>query len=313
MGRFLKTFFTSLLIFSVILGGGIFFAVKSDKIGNKASGNDIDSGKTEGKDSNEIKFLLMGVDAETKGKSEGQRTDTMMLCKYDATSGKISILSIPRDTKVKIKGKKSEDKINHAHAFGGPELTVKTVRDLLGIDLDYYVKVDYEIVKDVVDEIGGVEIDVPINMKYSDPVADPPLHINIKKGKQVLNGKKSLEFLRFRKGYADQDLGRINAQQQFIKNAIDQTLKPKNIVKIPSLIKTSMENIETNIPLKLMLKYGLDVKNIDTSNIEMATLPGEAKMIENVSYFIPDEDESEEIVKSMFEDHKVVNKKTSQE
>ena len=111
--------------------------------------------------------------------------------------------------------------------------SVKAVKDLLGIDLEYYVKVDlYNIVKEMVDIIGGVDIYVPMDMKYSDPVADPPLYIDLKKGYQTLDGDKALQFLRFRKGYADQDLGRIRAQQEFMKAAIEKALRPANIVNI---------------------------------------------------------------------------------
>lgn len=237
----------------------------------------------------------------------------MMLCRYDDTTGKVSILSIPRDTMASIRGRKNKEKINHAHAYGGPDLSVKAVKDLLGIDLEYYVRVDYKIVEEVVDLIGGVEVDVPMDMKYSDPTADPPLNINIKKGKQTLKGKKSLEFLRYRKGYSNQDLGRIEAQQQFVSSAIKKALSPVNIIKTPKFVDTYFKNVDTNIPLELVAKFALKAKNVDTENLEMATLPGQPKYIRGVWYFIHNEGETQEMVNNMFLEHNVVMKDEEKE
>ena len=230
----------------------------------------------------------------------------MMLCKADKSTGEISILSIPRDTKARIRGRRNEEKINHAHAYGGPELSVKAVKDLLGIDLEYYVRVDYNIVKKYVDLIDGVEVYVPMDMKYSDPVADPPLYINLKKGQQVLYGDEALQFLRFRKGYANQDLGRIEAQQQFMKSAIEKTLRPENIVNVPQMIKAYYDYVDTNMPLDIIMKFAMKAKKFNTEGIQMATLPGDGEYFNGVSYFIPNKEESDILVKTMFTEHRTV-------
>ncbi len=305
MKSFIKTFIVAFLVFSIISVGTIAYFLK-DSDGTSTFVNnltDLVKGDSAKKD---ITFLLLGIDANDTNKAKGQRTDTMMLCRYDSTTGKISILSIPRDTMATIRGRKNKEKINHAHAYGGPELSVKAVKDLLGISLDYYVRVDYQIVKDVVDLIGGVEIDVPMDMKYSDPWADPPLNINLKKGKQVLDGDKSLQYLRYRKGYADQDLGRIEAQHQFMSSAIKKALNPINILKLPKFIDTYIENVDTNIPLDVIAKFALKAKNVDTENIEMATLPGEPKYISKVWYFIHNEGKTQEVINNMFNDQNIV-------
>lgn len=311
MKRFFKTFIIAFLCFSVFFSGILFFALKSNGSDFVSSDLSGDSKKNES-DDKEITFLLMGIDTKDLSTNEHQRTDTMMLCRYDDTTGKLSVLSIPRDTRANIRGRKNKEKINHAHAYGGPELAVKTVRDLLGIDLEYYVRVDYKIVEEFVDIIGGVEVDVPMNMVYSDPTADPPLYINLKKGQQVLTGEQSLQFLRYRKGYADQDLGRINAQQQFVKSAIKQTMKPSNILKIPKLINTYFGNVDTNIPKSIVSKYALKAAKFDTENIEMATLPGKAKQINGLWYFIPDSEQSQQLVDNMFIEHNVVKNNENQ-
>ena len=180
---------------------------------------------------------------------------------------------------------------------------------MLGIDLDYYVRVDYKIVKEYVDLIGCVEVDVPQDMHYEDPTADPPLYIDIKKGKQVLDGDKSLQFLRFRKGYKDQDIGRIRAQQQFIQATMKQSLKPGNIIKLPQIISTYYKYVDTNIPLDQIMVYAAKAKDFSSENMEMATIPGEPKTINGVSYWIPYKEETVELVRNMFLEHKTVDNK----
>ncbi len=304
---FLASFICFVLLYSTVLSS-IF---KERPV--VASPNDSDdptieeSNNIKPKVKNEILFLLMGVDAQSVKKSKGTRTDTMMLTKVNFETGEINILSIPRDTRVPVKGK--QDKINAAHAYGGVDLTLKTVREFLGIDLDYYVKVDYNIVQEVVDKIGGVEIDVPFDMKYKDPTAEPPLNINIKKGLQTLDGKNAHDFLRWRHnnsytvGYKEGDVGRIKAQQYFMKELIKQTLKPKNLIKLPGLVETYFSNVETNIPLSTMLKGAASANKIDTENMVTDTVPGEGKYIGEISYYIYDREKTDILVKDMFGDY----------
>ena len=168
------------------------------------------------------------------------------------------------------------------------------------------MKLDYQIVQDVVDAIGGVEIEVPFLMSYKDPTADPPLNIYLEPGLQTLNGKQSHDFLRFRNnnsytvGY--DDVGRIKSQQYFVKELVKQTLKPKNVVKIPSLIKTYYENVETNIPITKMLKAATSVGKIDIENMNTETVPGQGQYIGPVSYYIYEREATNTIVEEMFGD-----------
>ena len=304
--KFFKTFFVSFVIFSILWGGFIYKTIikAEGEYEEEEYKETFIERLMEGKD--DITFLLLGVDSKDVKNSDGTRTDTMMLCRVDKSTGDISILSIPRDTRAYIRGRKNQEKINHAHAYGGPELSVKAVKDLLGIDLEYYVKVDYNVVREFVNLIDGVEIDVPMDMKYSDPVADPPLYIDLKKGYQKLYGDEALQFLRFRKGYADQDLGRIKAQQEFMKVAIEKTLRQSNIVNLPQMIKSYYNNVDTNIPLDMIMKFAVKVKSYNTEGIQMATLPGDGKYIGGVSYYIPYEDETQKLVKSLFTEQRTV-------
>jgi polyisoprenyl-teichoic acid--peptidoglycan teichoic acid transferase len=298
MKRFLRVFFSWLVIFSLVIGGGVY--IISEKILPENDFKDIEEPKEE------LTFLVMGVDAADKESAENQRTDTIMLCRYVPDTGKIAVLSIPRDTRTLIPGH-GREKLNHAHAYGGPELTVRAVNNLLDMNVKYYVRVDYNLVNEVVETLGGVEVDVPMNMYYSDPYADPPLLIDLKKGVQTLDGDEAMQFLRFRKGYTNQDLGRIEAQQAFMKSAIEEAMSPRNVVKIPSMIKSGMDNIETNIPVSTMLSYVMDLKNINPDNIQMATVPGEPNMIDGVSYFMADEEKMPSLMEKMFYNREIVN------
>lgn len=159
---------------------------------------------------------------------------------------------------------------------------------------------------DIVDKVGGVEVDVPVRMKYDDPTQN--LHIDLKKGTQVLNGKQAEQFVRYRKGndgsgYARGDLQRTEVQQQFIKNFISTVLSAKNLTKIPDLINVALDNTDTNITAREALKYSTDVMKIDTSNISSCTAPGEAKYINNISYFVMDKEKTKELVKNKLVDN----------
>lgn len=288
--RFFRVFISFTIIFSIVFLGANLYLGKENKQSEELTKSSKDS----------INFLLMGVDSKNVKEESKTRSDTLMVFNVDKSTGKISVLSIPRDTRTAIDGRKNKEKINHAHAYGGPELTLDTVSRLLNLDLEYYVVADYNFVKEFVDLIGGVEIDVPMDMYYEDPTADPPLLIDLQEGNQVLNGDKSLQYLRFRKGYKNADLGRIEAQQGFMKSLVKRTLRPVNIFKIPQMYSAYNDYITTNIPLGTIAKFGLRFKKYDMSNMHTETLPGEPKMIGGVSYFINYEDATRKIVMDLF-------------
>ncbi|HEY4543377.1 MAG TPA: LCP family protein [Tissierellaceae bacterium] len=303
--RFLATFLISILLFS-----SLYFFLWSKFIDKNvaSAGSDIsdenseddETGSINVKGKNEIMFLMVGVDANDVANSKGTRTDTMMLVKVDFENGDIDLLSLPRDSRVVVRGK--EDKLNHAHAYGGMPLTIDTVRDFLGVDLEYYVKVDYKAVKSIVDAIGGVKLNVPQRMRYSDPTAKPPLNINLQPGEQTLDGQKAHDFLRFR-SYPDGDLGRVKAQQYFLEEFIKQTLQPKNIIKLPTMVKTYYDYVDTNISLDYVLK-GMGVANkLNMENVRMETIQGYNKRINGLDYLIYDRESTKEIVEEMFSNY----------
>ena len=308
--KFLLSFIISMTAFTLILiGFNRTSSLKNNFVPSEVEAQDTyEEVVVEQKVKNEVLFVLLGVDAKDVKNSKGTRTDTIMVFKINFDTGAINLLSIPRDTRVLING--NMDKINHAHSNGGVKLTMKTIRDFLNLDIDYFVKVDYEIVKDMVDAIGGVEIDVPQRMEYIeyDPSV-PPLNINIKKGLQVLDGKNAHDFLRWRtnnnmtRGYPMGDIGRIQAQQYFMKELIKQTLKPKNIIKLPKLIEAYSENVETNIPLSVMAKGAMSAKKIDVENMKTATIPGDFLDLNSVSYWKYSENDTKIMVEEMFAEY----------
>ncbi|MCT4594856.1 MAG: LCP family protein [Anaeromicrobium sp.] len=295
MKKFFKVFIIAFFCFLLVMGSGTYIFLNSIEQKEFATENtEVDSREVSEK--RKINILAVGVDAKNLKNSKTARTDTMMLASIDTDTKEISVISIPRDSRVLIRGRSKKDKINHAHVYGGIDLTKKAVKDLLGVPIDYYVKINYEGLGKVVDTLGGVEVDVPQSMKYYDPYADPPLRINIKKGKQVLNGDKAMQFVRFRKGYKNQDLGRIQAQQMFINAVIKKVKSPSIIVKLPRLIKNFNSYVDTDMPLSTMTYLAIMAKDFDLSSIQMTTIPGDVKTINSISYFIPDLDGVKELV-----------------
>jgi LCP family protein required for cell wall assembly len=226
-----------------------------------------------------INTLFMGIDEA--------RSDTMIVASYNKENQKITLLSIPRDTRVEIP-RYGFDKINSAAARKeGTALAMETVGNMLDIPIHHYVKVNFKGAEKIVDILGGVKVNVPMDMNYEDPAQN--LSIHIKKGAQVLNGANAVKFARFRSGYSDQDLGRIKAQQELIKSFIDKLTSPAVIPKVFSIVDAMAECIKTNIENGDIAHYAMNVKDIKIDNIKFYTLPGDVGYKNKVSYFIYDE------------------------
>ena len=229
----------------------------------------------------------------------------MMYVNYNVETGKVAMMSIPRDTYITNEYCVGH-KLNSLYRGKNTQAFVEQIEELIGVDIDYYLIFDSKMLIDIVDKVGGVEVDVPVRMKYDDPTQN--LHIDLKKGTQVLNGKQAEQFVRYRKGndgsgYARGDLQRTEVQQQFIKNFISTVLSAKNLTKIPDLINVALDNTDTNITAREALKYSTDAMKIDTSNISSCTAPGEAKYINNISYFVMDKEKTKELVKNKLVDN----------
>ncbi len=296
--RFLLTFFIAVIVFAAVF---LFGSEYLNGLQAKQSGDQLDEAalgidnKIEPVVDLELLFLLVGVDENQEDQRGNSRTDTIMLVKVDTKSHAIDIVSIPRDSRVEVRGKM--DKINHAHAYGGITLTMKTIRDFLNIDLDYYVKVNYEAVKEIVDAIGGVEVDVPFTIDF------PTENAYIKKGKQKLDGHNALAYLRYRKGHKTGDLGRVQAQQGFMASMFKQLLQPGNIPKLPQLLKTYYNQVETNVDLGHVIGMIPTALKFDGENIRTHTIPGEDGYRNNISYYFPNQKKTKQLVNELFSDY----------
>ena len=283
--------FVVLFVVGIIFWGALYavnYVLGEEKIENP----DGTTSKVYNKKKKEINALISGTNENL--------TDTIIYVNYNVETGKIAMMSIPRDTYITNELCVGH-KLNSLYRGKNTEAFVKQIEELLDIEMDYYLIFDAEMLHGIVDAIGGVEVEVPIRMKYDDPTQK--LHIDLKPGKQVLNGQQAEWFVRYRKSndgvsYARGDLQRTEVQQEFIKTLISQVLSAKNITKIPELINIALNNTDTNITTREALRYVTDVPKINTSNITSVTAPGSAKYINGTSYFVLDEESTKMLVKN---------------
>lgn len=250
-------------------------------------------------ESSRINFLILGM--------EDVRSDTMILASLSPHNKVVDLISIPRDTYIHRKGydtgqQRKINSIYYSHGIDGVKKATSHIFEEMPIH--HYIIVEYEGVKKIVDLIGGVEVDVPFHMKYKDPTDNPPLDIDIPEGVQILDGKKSLDFLRYRKGnnkigYVDGDLGRIKAQQQFLKSFVSKALD--NLITI---IPKGYGYIKTDIKLFEALSYGKDLLGIKEDNVKFSTLPGKDDLREVnkkiYSYFIYNDREIKALLENIY-------------
>lgn len=241
--------------------------------------------------------LIMGTD------KEGLRTDVMMLAQIDPDRGTATLMSIPRDTRIKYNNRTC--KINevpvYARKKGNAQMmqaSIETVKGLTGIPIHHFVKFNIKAFNDCIDELDGVEFNVPQDMYYQDPAQD--LYINLKKGNQILDGNKAEQLIRFRYGYAMGDLDRIKVQQDFIHAAIEQKLQLKYIGRIDEIYEILADNMETSMSANDMVQCAKQLLDIGTGNVESITMPGTPKDIGGGSYVIVNYDELMKVRKQSF-------------
>ncbi|WP_052586771.1 LCP family protein [Bacillus velezensis] len=239
-------------------------------------------------------ILFMGIENyATSGK--GGRSDSLIVVTLDPRNKTMKMLSIPRDTRVTLAGDTTgnKTKINAAFAKGGADETVSTVEDLLGIPIDKYVTVDFNGFKDVIDEVGGVDVKVPFDFDEMSDVSKKK-RIYFKKGNMHLNGEQALAYARMRKQDKRGDFGRNDRQKQILNALIDQMSRAGNIAKIDKIAETASNNVQTNIRitegLALQQIYsGFTSKKIDTLTITGSDLYlGGTATTRGTYYFQPD-------------------------
>ncbi len=303
------------LLILILIGGGV-FAYRTYKNGGGLSGmlaTMVGHDENTKKNLKEIKVLILGISTDL----DSQLTDTIMVASYDPNTQKANLLSIPRDTYTGKNTAKATAglKINALYNINKtPEKTLEAVNELTGLDIKYYAVIKTEALIELVDAIGGVEFDVPIDMKYDDPTQD--LHIDLKSGVQKLDGNKAEQLLRWRHSnskngimttysseYGNDDFGRMRTQRDFIAATLKQTLKPGNIFKIGELLEIANKNIDTNLEVGFLKDYIPYAVEFNTDDLKTAVLPGttpDMKDTNNISIFVVNKKESDELIKSMF-------------
>lgn len=239
-------------------------------------------------------ILILGTD------KSGGLTDVMMLAQIDPQQDKVSVLSIPRDTRIKFNNQWI--KINAAHSMGkktkkAVENSIIAVKNLTGIPINHFVKVNFDAFKDTIDELGGVDFDVPQRMKYTDKYQD--LYIDLQPGFQHLDGDKSEQLVRFRR-YKNGDLDRIKVQQQFLHAIAEQKLQMKYIGKINKIYKIVAKNMETSMTPDNFVQAAKQVLSIGKDNIQTEMLPCTPQYIDNISYVIPNTAAIAKVRETMF-------------
>lgn len=221
-----------------------------------------------------VTVLIMGIDENEKRKERDNdpiRTDALILATLNKDEKSVKLLSIPRDSYVHIPVLGYEDKINHAHAFGGTYGTIEAVENLLDIPVDYYVKLNFHAFVDIIDAIGGVEVEVPYEFRESDS-NDKRDSIHLLPGRQVLNGEEALAFARTRK--KDNDVERGKRQLEIIDSVIDKVTSFSSIFKYDEVIEAVGNNMSTNMTFSEMKSFVSYATEGSKLKVERMTLEG---------------------------------------
>lgn len=272
------------------------------------------------KDLKEFRCLVLGISTDEEG---ALLTDTIMVASYNPNTQKATLLSIPRDTFTGKNTKKAvaSQKINSLYSINeDPQDVLDAVNDLTGLGLEYYVIVKTEGFIQLVDAIGGVTFNVPIDMDYDDTSQD--LHIHLKAGEQLLDGDKAEQLVRFRHNndgttypeeYGDNDLGRMKTQREFMMAVLKQTAKVENIFKLGEILDVAEQNVTTNINFDVAKDYIPYIVEFNTENLFTATLPGTTPPWDEtngVSIFVADENETEKMIQELFYDRDLEQEQT---
>ena len=237
-----------------------------------------------------VNLAILGTD------EDGFRADVDMVASFNTTTKALSLIAVPRDTKVILtdemiaflkendryipeqKGVYGQCKLTEVHAYAGEgnrsAFSVKMMEEILGIQIDYYIKVDLSAFRDIVDAVGGIDMEVQDRLYYVDPYQN--LYIDLQPGYQHLDGKKAEQLVRFREGYAQRDLKRIQVQQDFMREFLAKVCSTDSIMKnMNSLISVGLEKTESDIKIGEAMKYVKYLKEIDPAKMTTVTIPGE--------------------------------------
>ena len=284
--RLLVAALAAVLLVGVITVGGYLLKIRAPELPNR-DGDTQDPGQTDvdldygdgvrprvsGERKSKDFYTVLVLGRDTGG---GGNTDTMLLASYDVTNQKATVMSIPRDTMVNVSW--SVKKVNTLYAAdvnsggNGIDGLMDGLKDILGFQIDCYAVVDLNAFVQLVDAIGGVDYNVPIDMNYYDPTQD--LYISIPAGQQHLDGEEALKVVRFRSGYATADIGRIGTQQDFLMSVASQMLTLGNIPNLPTFIDIFVNNVDTNLSAENIAFFARQFLLCKSEDIHFYTLPG---------------------------------------
>ncbi len=298
-----------LIIIGILLIAGGVFAYKVHVNGGGTKGI-LSTVLDTKKDVGEFQCLVLGISTDEEG---ALLTDTIMIASYNPKTQKAALISVPRDSYTGKNTAKATayEKINALYSRNeNPQTVLDAVNNLTGLNLQYYVIVKTEGFIKLVDAIGGVTFNVPIDMNYDDPSQD--LHIHLKAGEQELDGDKAEQVVRFRHNnngtsypieYGNNDLGRMRTQREFIMAVLKQTAKVDNVTKLKQILNVAEENVITNIDFNLAKDYIPYIVEFNTDNLETAALPGTTpdwSKTNNVSIFVVDKVGAKKLIQEMF-------------
>lgn len=230
-----------------------------------------------------VNIMVVGVDRRNE---DIGRSDTLFIVTADPDTNQLSMLSIPRDTRVLIPGY-GYDKINHAYSLGGHKLTEKSVERLLNMPIDHYVLIDFKAFYKIIDALGGIDIYVDKRMYYEDPWDDDGgLVIDIKPGLQHMDGRTAIQYVRYRD--EEGDIGRVERQQKFLKAVMDRVASPSILTRIPGIIYQISSAVETDLSMSQMFSLAAMFKESKDNGMRAYMVPGEPADIDEVNYWIPD-------------------------
>jgi LCP family protein required for cell wall assembly len=274
--KFFLVFCTTTIALLLIVSAIIFGVLYNSNIGGGKDIDELDKVLPEGKRN----ILLIGTD------KSGMLADVLMIFSLDAKNEEINVISVPRDTKVKIP-KYGTYKITESLSLGGENTTVGLVKDVSGIAIHDYIIVNFKAVEDLIDALGGVKYYVPQRMYYKDP--EQNLYIDLYEGMQVLNGKKAVDMLRFR-SYPMGDITRTEVQRDFIKVLFEQKASVGNLDKVDDLYRVVNKNIKSSISYSEVISLANMVKkmeNLKFQNFEFSYTLNDPYVIINLMESLP--------------------------
>lgn len=288
-----------LVILFLLIGGGTYFAYNFVHQAKKASDDiyqEIDRDKVKNHRTEDVKVLkdpfnvlLLGIEEQ----GGGQRSDVIMLLTVNPKTEEVSMLSIPRDTKTFVPAAGRETKITESFSYGGVESTIETIDGLLDVPIDYYITTNFEGFEDIVDTLDGIQVNVPFTFKAQ--LTNSLKWKTFYEGQMDLNGNEALAYVRMRKKDPMGDKGRNERQKEVMKAIVDKGTSLGTFTKINDILRDLGDNVKTNIPPSQFASFIKLYSKVKDSEIQNLNIEGIDEYINNISYYIPDEESLTEI------------------